>query len=476
MAQWMDDTEEILLDTKQYHSTVTQNKLAVQNRFAYLFGKTANKYAVDAFVKYVTQPETMRLNAFLKETSQSVNDRQEVDKGHWILKAKVGRKYRLFANPLSVDAEFYYTNDDLRTKLTTEKKPSLTEQYLYENSVRLKKYGSRWSANYTYYFKEGNLRFYLPFNYEKHRVTDRTMTANELKGYFLLTPSVALTYNLRPQWKMSATASYHKAVSQLDDYYEAVILTGYRDFFTFDNLPLESKRMRYNIGLEHRNILTSVFFHLNMGYQPTKLNRISRNLYEAEYTLEQKVAREVSMDKIYANARVSKLLSSLKTTLAVNTSYEYYKSEIGQQYSSFLNYSNQWSVGFEAYVKKWDWMSIQYLVTDRVFWENNRMAHTDKLHNLMQQLQLTFFAFQHLQWQISGEHNYNDIGGNRSYKSFFVDATASYKLKQVEFTLLLQNLLDKKEYALTTYSGVNSHSLKIPIRGRSLLVGASFRF
>lgn len=121
-------------------------------------------------------------------------------------------------------------------------------------------------------------------------------------------------------------------------------------------------------------------------------------------------------------------------------------------------------------------MSIQYLVTDRVFWENNRMAHTDKLHNLTQQLQLSFFALRHFQWQISGEHNYNDIGGNRSYKSFFVDATASYKLKQVEFTLLLQNLLDKKEYALTTYSGVNSHSLKIPIRGRSVLVGASFRF
>lgn len=42
------------------------------------------------------------------------------------------------------------------------------------------------------------------------------------------------------------------------------------------------------------------------------------------------------MNKMYTNARVSKLLHSLKTTVAVNTSYEYYKSEIGQQYNSFF--------------------------------------------------------------------------------------------------------------------------------------------
>ncbi|MDM1514670.1 TonB-dependent receptor, partial [Myroides odoratimimus] len=220
----------------------------------------------------------------------------------------------------------------------------------------------------------------------------------------------------------------------------------------------------------------SVFFNLNIGYQPSKINVANQGYYDKDYTWSNKVAQDIKMDKLYLNTRVSKLFSELKTTLALSTSYEYYKSDIWQQNTLFTNYSNQWTVGFEAFVKKLDWMSIQYIISDNIFWENNQFRNTDKLHNITQQVNLSFFTLKNVQLQLSGEHNYNDMGGKESYKNFFIDATASYKLKQVEFTALLQNLLDKKEYSYTSYTGLNSSSLKIPIRGRSILLGATFSF
>lgn len=473
---WQRSNESLLQGLDQFTNHVKQDNVTIQNRFAYIFGTDDNKYTIDAFIKYVDQPERMTLNTLKGTDKASSMDRQKVDNKHLLFKAQSGKTMRVWSNPLSFNVELYYNNDELKTRLETDKKYSFLDQYLHDNSVRFKKYGTTLTTSYTYYLKEGNLRINIPLKYEQHSVFDRIGVENEEKGNFLITPSVSFNYNLNQLWKFNANTSYTESVSQIDNYYQGVVMATYRDFMTYGNLPQKYKSMRYEVGLDHRNLLTSVFFNLNIGYQPSKINVANQGYYDKDYTWSNKVAQDIKMDKLYLNTRVSKLFSELKTTLALSTSYEYYKSDIWQQNTLFTNYSNQWTVGFEAFVKKLDWMSIQYIISDNIFWENNQFRNTDKLHNITQQVNLSFFTLKNVQLQLSGEHNYNDMGGKESYKNFFIDATASYKLKQVEFTALLQNLLDKKEYSYTSYTGLNSSSLKIPIRGRSILLGATFSF
>lgn len=473
---WQKSNEDLLLGSNQFTNKVKQSNVTIQNRFAYIFGSNDNKYTIDAFIKYVDQPERMSLKTFKEIDDLSYVDRQEIDNKHLLFKVQSGKTIRLWSNPLSFNLDLYYNNDELKTSLETDKKYSFLDRYLLDNSVKFKKYGSTFTTSYTYYFKEGNLRINVPLKYEQHSVSNRVGVDNKEKGNFLITPSASFNYNLNQVWKFNANTSYTESVSQIDNYFQGVVMVTYRDFMTYDNLPQKYKSMRYEIGLEQRNLLTSLFFNVNVGYQPSKINVTNQSYYTNEYTLGTKIVQDIKMDKLYANARVSKLLNELKTTVALSTSYEYYKSDIWQQNTLFTNYSNQWTVGFEAFVKKLDWMSIQYIISDNIFWENNQFRKTDKLHNVTQQVNLSFFTLKNMQLQLSGEHNYNDMGGDKSYKNFFIDATASYKLKRVEFTALLQNLLDKKEYSFTSYTGLNSNSLKIPIRGRSVLVGATFSF
>lgn len=473
---WQRSNESLLQGMDQFTNHVKQDNVTIQNRLAYIFGTNDNKYTIDAFIKYVDQPERMTLNTLKGTDKVSSMDRQKVDNKHLLFKVQSGKTMRVWSNPLSFNLELYYNNDELKTRLETDKKYGFLDQYLHDNSVRLKKYGTTLTTSYTYYLKEGNLRINIPLKYEQHSVSDRIGVQNEEKGNFLITPSVSFNYNLNQLWKFNANTSYTESVSQIDNYYQGVVMATYRDFMTYGNLPQKYKSMRYEIGLDHRNLLTSVFFNLNIGYQSSKVNVANQGYYAKDYTWINKVGQDIKMEKLYLNTRVSKLFSELKTTLALSTSYEYYKSDIWQQNTLFANYSNQWTIGFESFVKKLDWMSIQYIISDNIFWENNQFRKTDKLHNITQQVNLSFFTLKNLQLQLSGEHNYNDIGNMESYSNFFVDATASYKMKRIEFTALLQNLLDKKEYSFTSYSGLNSNSLKIPIRGRSILLGAAFSF
>lgn len=476
ILNWSNSQENLLLDKDAFYNKTTQDNVTIQNRFSYLFGEKDKKYTIDAFIKYVDQPERMLLLSTILDNNLVNRDIQRIDNKHLLIKAQSGKTFRVFSNPLTLNLELYFNNDVLKTVLETEKKYNFLDRYLYENSVRLKKYGSAFNVGYTYYLRDGNIRFNLPIRYEQHNVTNRKELDNQEKGELLVTPSVYFNYNLNQLWKINASVAYSESISQIDNYYQGIVMNTYRSFMSYNNLPQEYKSMRYEVGIEYRNLLSSTFFNVNVGYQPSKMNVNNQMYYTKDYTLISKIGQEVKIDKLYLNARVSKLFSELKTTVAISTFYDYSKSDVWQQNISFMNYSNQWGIGFDTYIKKLDWMSIQYVINDNIFWEHNKYRRTDKLHNITQQLNLSFFTLQNLQLKLSGEHNYNDMGNRESYSNIFVDATALYKLKRVEFSALLQNLLDKKEYSFTSYSGLNNNSLKMPIRGRSILLGAVFSF
>jgi outer membrane receptor for monomeric catechols len=59
---------------------------------------------------------------------------------------------------------------------------------------------------------------------------------------------------------------------------------------------------------------------------------------------------------------------------------------------------------------------------------------------------------------------------------FLMDAKAVWKLRSnLEFTLALNNILNEKRYAYTTYTQLTSFSSSTPIRSRELLLIIYFR-
>ena len=58
----------------------------------------------------------------------------------------------------------------------------------------------------------------------------------------------------------------------------------------------------------------------------------------------------------------------------------------------------------------------------------------------------------------------------------FVDLTTLYKLnKRWSLSLHVSNLLNRKQYVEASFSGLNRHSLTLPLRGREVMMKISFK-
>lgn len=476
-VNWDTSREYLRSNDAVFHNKTRQTSAIVQHRFSYIFGKKDHNYTVDAFIKFINQPEHIYL-ASTRNTSEQAFDNQKIVNNHLLFKAQIAKIVPLYANPLTLKLAFYYNNDELKTQLNLQHIPDSIHpyQFLFHANTQLKQYTGAFTAHYTYYYKKGSISLVFPFIYQQHTVAQRNMWVNRNSGNFLFTPSLMLTYNINQMWKLNATVNYSESLSQLDQYFQGMTKTTYRNFNLYTDLPSRNKLMHYRIDFEHHNLVHALFFSCSVSYQPSSSTSLEVVDYRTDYTLTSRKKKQVKAGQFSIQGRVSKLATALKTTFALHSSFDYGKNNIGQQEIVFANYSNKWGLGFEVYNKMFNWLSIQYLASDTTFWESNVYRTTAKLHNITQQISLALVAIPYLQIKINGEHNYNVIDNSKSYQNFFIDVSASYTFNRTEFTLVAQNLVNNKEYSFTSYQGLNSSLLRIPIRGRSILIGATVRF
>lgn len=75
---------------------------------------------------------------------------------------------------------------------------------------------------------------------------------------------------------------------------------------------------------------------------------------------------------------------------------------------------------------------------------------------------------------MSGVYYHNEIASSPSVSTFLMDASAVWRLKGVRIRALLRNILNKKEYTTTTYSGVGIFTNSYELRPREFLISIQF--
>ena len=98
---------------------------------------------------------------------------------------------------------------------------------------------------------------------------------------------------------------------------------------------------------------------------------------------------------------------------------------------------------------------------------------SDNLFDWTQRLSLTStISNVDLTW--SGAFYHNEIVSSPSVNTFFMDASAVWRLKVMRIRAILRNILNKREYAVTTYSGVGVFTNSYELRPRELLISVQF--
>ena len=99
-------------------------------------------------------------------------------------------------------------------------------------------------------------------------------------------------------------------------------------------------------------------------------------------------------------------------------------------------------------------------------------AGSSRCSDLEQRLTLTWLPTEILNFRCSGEWMQATLADGNNRQSLLIDAGAEYKLpkKKIRLRLDANNLLNKRSYHYTVYSGLNAYTYNYRLRGREVVL------
>ncbi len=299
------------------------------------------------------------------------------------------------------------------------------------------------------------------------------------KNRTLLLPkaTLRLDYKINYAWRAWLSGKYGRELGSITDFYAQPYFSNYRTEIQNENgIPLKKNLFGY-FQLEYKNTLKEFFFTFDAFLAADKVN----------HTIEQ----QISADKIFrfirrnvphneSSHRIKAIVSkgffdlhsktSLEFSWSSNKSAQIRNGEIAPFEFTALSLSPKLSVSPTPQTE------VAY---EARFFRNNssfgRENDGTALWNMNQKLSF-YYTYKKFTTSISSEHFRNEISEKNSVNLFYLDASATLKLKKVSLTLAMKNLLNQTKYAYTLYNPLSVYSSEISLRPREVLLTAYFSF
>lgn len=455
----------------------TQKSYQVQNKFSTIFGSQDNKYSINSFSRWISQPEVFANEHKIMEPNTSHFAVQNIRNTHFLTKLQFHKNTALWGHTLSNGLELFFNNDQIKTDLQTSQKFSFLEQYELINRIKLLRFGAAIKPEFIYYKEKWRATLILPLRFEANIAKNQLIPQlNSKTPPFFVNPHFNTTYTLNPFFRLSLNASKTTHIGTVQNYLSGIVMTDYRNYYRATDLLEKRIAQNYNFRIDYQDLITAFFFNISLSYQPVKSNLMNHNFNSPDYQFTTTLLRDLKSSTRSLETKANKYFSTLKTTLDVNLNYKQHQSDIFQQEVLFNNYSNSFRSNFTIHFKQFEWFTFNYNWGSTIFWEKNKYIKTNPLKTVNQDLKIYFFPSRNLHLNLSVEHNCIELSENLITRNYFLDLESKYKLAFVEFFLNVQNLLNQKNYSYTSFSGVNSSTMTMPIRPRTLLFGAVFSF
>ena len=167
---------------------------------------------------------------------------------------------------------------------------------------------------------------------------------------------------------------------------------------------------------------------------------------------------------------MSKNLLAICTKLQFNANANWGSGESMSQGKLLTTYATSYSLSGKAVVSPQSWMEVSASANySRHFtrWQGNHSAVDDS----GARGSLSLFPIDKLEIKGSFDYIHSQITDHQ-YKDFsLLSASLQYKAKRAVWKLSLNNLLDTRHYAYTTYSGPDRFTFDCNLVGRTIMLG-----
>ncbi len=317
---------------------------------------------------------------------------------------------------------------------------------------------------------------YMPVKYRLFRLDNRIGGIITSKERFRVEPSLNLTYKVNSSHNLSASAALNYMTPSIETLYSGYILTSYRQLSAYEVAGLyEGMNQHYSLKYDFKNILSMSFAGAELAFNRQSPDVLYGSYYDGivQHTICRRTSE--SGDMFSAKVHASQGFDWRRLKIGVSVTYSRYNSPLLVQNDVLRYIGNNLGVNADFSLAPFRWMAVSYQGNySQSATQPKGSGRFPWLRTLTNKGSLDFTIPGGVTLTTSLYHYYNNFNdGDRSF--LLLNTEAKYTVKRFSFTLLCDNLLNRKTYVYSSLSALTESKAVYNIRPRSILLKIRFR-
>ncbi len=249
------------------------------------------------------------------------------------------------------------------------------------------------------------------------------------------------------------------------------IQTDYRTQQMRSGIYGSSRTSRSRLAYEWQAPLSFWHFNSSVSYTRSFSNTMhGQDMDGNDLSLTEQLMENTS-DNIYVDGQLSKYLLAAKTNLVLGGHYTWSDAEILSAGRPTTVYGNEYGGYFELRTNPIVPLEATYRVEGSLTKQRTQEQQSDYT-NYRQRFSLTYSPIKAFNLRAGGEWRYTTLADGNHKTALLLDARMEYKFtkKKIRLRLEMNNLLNKRNYSYTVYSGLNTYNYNYQLRGREFLL------
>ncbi len=326
-------------------------------------------------------------------------------------------------------------------------------------------------AELVYSIRKLHVSLMLPLKYKWFSLDNHRESVVTDKNRFRVEPDFRLSYDINTSHHLSVRSALNYMTPSIEALYSSYILTSYRCLSAYDVAGLYEGTTLYNsLSYKFKNILSMSFAGIDLSWQRQSPEVLYGSYYDGlvQRTISQRTSE--AGDMFSAKIHASQGFDWRRLKIGASVSYSYYDNPLLVQNQVVHYTSNSIGTNADISVSLFNWLAAS--------WEGNyyQTASRQEGHDPMSWLRtvtnkasLDFTIPGGITLKTSVYHYYNNF--NDGDKSFvLLNAEARYSIKRFSFTLVCDNLLNRRTYLYSSQAALTESRSVYEIRPRSVLL------
>lgn len=298
------------------------------------------------------------------------------------------------------------------------------------------------------------------------------------KGLMHFAPYLDMNLWLPKEVKGSLNFSFSRSRTGLENFITNPIATSYRTIIApGTGSPALMSLYKIDTGWSWRKIAAGFFTSMSAGFQSMSNDRMRSMTITESNAATEYVDVKNSTKRFYAILNVSQLVLGQKGTIKLDVSFSRMTGTTMRNGDvlSMRNSDLSAALSFTAPL-----LSDHLVIKPTAVMNDTRQHSASNFSNTFITWQgllpVTVLPSRHFDITLTPDFRSNPLSGGNRINTFILNANARYAIKKWEFELHLNNITDRRSYAVETYSDLIYTSCRIDMCGFEALLTARYNF